>query len=89
MENHIGQKTYYRWEKEILAMASNELAAVATPVSLPPAPTFAEVPVQRPIQNSAPGGLIASIRVGKAKVDIYSGADADVVKALCQALKSC
>jgi hypothetical protein len=36
-----------------------------------------------------PKYAVASIRVGKAKVDLYSGADASVVKALCQALKSC
>ena len=85
MENHIGQKTYYRWEQEILSLASAELVPAPAPPSLPPAPTFTEVPVQPPAQRE----MIASIRIGKAKVDIYSGADADVVKALCQVLKSC
>ena len=40
MEHSVGQKTYYRWEKEILAMASTELAPVPTPAPLLPAATF-------------------------------------------------
>ena len=86
MDNHIGQKTYYRWEKEILETASTELAPAPTP--LPPT-TFAELPSPsaRPCSNQTE--MIASIRIGKARVDIYSGADANVVKALCQILKSC
>lgn len=89
MENHIGQKTYYRWEKEILSLSSAELVPVPAPPSLPPVPTFAEVPAQPPAQRAEQREMIASIRIGKAKADIYSGADADVVKALCQVLKSC
>lgn len=73
-------------------MASNELAPVPTPASSSvlslPSATFAEVPVQ-PVQQPSRAEIVASIRVGKAKVDIYSGADANVVKAFCQVLKSC
>ena len=86
MEHHIGQKTYYRWEKEILETASAQLPSI-TPAALSRT-TFAELPapaVQQPVQAE----MVASIRIGKAKVDIYSGADASVVKALCQILKSC
>lgn len=88
MEHSVGQKTYYRWEKEILAMVSTELAPVPTPAPLLPAATFTEIPVPS-IPQSAQAEMVASIRIGKAKVDIYSGADANVVKALCQVLKSC
>lgn len=94
IEHHVNQKTYYRWEKELLAMVSTELAPATSLVSAPapvlslPCATFAEVAVQ-PTQPSAPAEMVASIRIGKAKVDIYSGADASVVKALCQVLKSC
>lgn len=35
------------------------------------------------------GGVAASIQIGKGKADIYSGADAAVVRAICQVLKSC
>jgi len=46
------------------------------------ATTFAEVPAL-PAQPFKQAKIIASIRVGKAKVDLYSGADASVVKDLC------
>lgn len=88
IENHVNQKSYYRWEKEILAVATNELVPMPSQTPLLSSTTFAEVPVL-PAQQFKQAEIVASIRVGKAKVDIYSGADASVVKALCQALKSC
>ena len=33
--------------------------------------------------------MVASIQIGKGKADIYSGADAAVVRAICQVQKSC
>ena len=78
----------YRWEKEILATATNELVPMHGHSPSLSATTFAEVPAL-PAQPFKQAEIIASIRVGKAKVDLYSGADASVVKALCQALKSC
>lgn len=88
IENQVNQKSYYRWEKEILAAATNELVPMHSQTPSLSAATFAEVPAL-PAQPFKQAEIVASIRVGKAKVDIYSGADASVVKALCQALKSC
>jgi hypothetical protein len=42
---------------------------------------FAELPVPA-VQND----LVATVRIGEASLDVYSGADADVVAALCKAL---
>lgn len=84
-EHKISTKTYYRWEKEILSSAAGELVpAVSAPQ--PPA-TFVELPSQP--ERQAVGGVVASIQIGKGKADIYSGADAAVVRAICQVLKSC
>jgi len=88
IENQVNQKSYYRWEKEILAAATNELVPMHSQTPSLSATTFAEVPAL-PAQPFKQAEIVASIRVGKAKVDLYSGADASVVKALCQALKSC
>ena len=52
----------------------------------PPA-TFVELPSQ--LERQTGGRVIASIQIGKGKADIYSGADAAVVRAICQVLKSC
>ena len=48
-----------------------------------PAPEPAPVPASEPGQKT---GLIASIRVGNASLDIYDGADAEVVATLCKVL---
>lgn len=84
-EHNILTKTYYRWEKEILSSAAAELVpAVSAPQ--PPA-TFVELPSLP--ERQTVGGVAASIQIGKGKADIYSGADAAVVRAICQVLKSC
>ena len=84
-EHKISTKTYYRWEKEILSSAAGELVpAVSAPQ--PPA-TFVELP-SLPEQQTV-GGVVASIQIGKGKAYIYSGAEAVVVRAICQVLKSC
>ena len=84
-EHNISTKTYYRWEKEILSSATAELVpAVSSPQ--PPA-AFVELSPQPERQTG--GGMVASIQIGKGKVDIDSGADVAVVKAICQVLKSC
>ena len=78
-EHNISTKTYYRWEKEILSSAATELVPT---VSAPQPPAaFVELPSQPERQTG--GGVVAR------KVDIYSGADTAVVRAICQVLKSC
>ena len=77
--------TCYRWEKKILSSPATELVP---PVSAPQPPAaFAELPSQ--LERQTGGRVIASIQIGKGKADIYSGADATVVRAICQVLKSC
>ena len=84
-EHNISTKTYYRWEKEILSSAATELVPT---VSAPQPPAaFVELPSQPERQTGS--GVVASIQIGKGKADIYSGADAAVVRAICQVLKSC
>lgn len=46
---------------------------------------FYEVPVTSEGHESA----TATIRVGLFQADIYSGADAETIKAICQAMKTC
>ena len=84
-EPNISTKTYYRWEKEILSSAAAELVPTVS-APLPPA-AFVELPSQPERQTGS--RVVASIQIGKGKADIYSGADAAVVRAICQVLKSC
>ena len=77
-EQGVGYKTYYRWEREILQVASKEL--ILTSREEKAAPVFAELP--------APASSTEKdiVRVGDASLDVYSGADAEIVTALCRAL---
>ena len=90
-EHDIKPKTYYNWQKKVFAAmieqqktlvemteTQSRFVELSAPV-LEPAPPPAAEPGQK---NS----LIASIRVGNASLDIYAGADAEVVATLCRVL---
>ena len=89
-ENGTTTKTYYSWQKKVfefmveqqkLQLAEMRETEIGCFVELPAAP-------QQCTAHSA-GELVASVRIGSASVDLYAGAGADVVRALCTALKSC
>ena len=90
-EHNIRPKTYYNWQKKVFAAMIEQqkmLVEVTETQSrfaeLPaPAPEPAPIPASEPGQKT---GLIASIRVGNASLDIYDGADAEVVATLCRVL---
>ena len=90
-EHGINTKTYYTWQKKVFAAMIEQqkmLVEVTETQS-----RFAELPA--PVPEPTPGpeaepiqknGLVASIRVGNASLDIYDGADAEVVATLCRVL---
>lgn len=90
-EHDIRPKTYYNWQKKVFtAMIEQQKMLVEAPktqsrfAELPaPAPEPAPVPAAEPGQKNS---LVASIRVGHASLDIYAGADAEVVATLCRVL---
>ena len=91
-EHDIRPKTYYNWQKKVFAaMIEQQKTLIADDsesqsrfAELPaPAPEPAPVPAAEQRQKN---GLIASIRVGNASLDVYDGADAEVVAALCRVL---
>ena len=90
-EHNIKPKTYYNWQKKVFAaMIEQQKMLVEAPETQS---HFAELPAPAlepaPVPASEPGqktGLIASIRVGNASLDVYDGADAEVVAALCRVL---
>ena len=90
-EHDIKPKTYYNWQKKVFAAMIEQqkmLVEVAETQShfaeLPaPMPESTSVPAEEPIQKN---GLVASIRVGNAALDVYEGANAEVVTALCKVL---
>ncbi len=72
-KNGIHIKTYYYWHNKIHKMVSKQQSA------------FYEVPVTTEHQERT----AATIRVGLFQADIYTGADAETIKAICQAMKTC
>ena len=90
-EHDIRPKTYYNWQKKVFAtMIERQKTLVEAPETQS---RFAELsapaPEPTPVSAAEPGqktGLIASIRVGNASLDIYDGADAEVVATLCRVL---
>ena len=90
-EHNIKPKTYYNWQKKVFAaMIEQQKMLVEAPetrshfAELPaPMPETASVPAEEPIQKN---GLVASIRVGNAALDVYEGANAEVVTVLCKVL---
>ena len=74
-EHGINVKTYYNWQKKVFeAMVEEQQDG----------PRFARVSTQQPENNVA-----ATVRIGPASVDVYSGADAETVAAIVRALTVC
>ena len=90
-EHDIKPKTYYNWQKKVFAamIEQQKMQVEVTETQSRFAELPASAPEPAPIPASEPRqktGLIASIRVGNASLDIYDGADAEVVAALCRVL---
>ena len=80
-EQNIGYKTYYRWEREILQIAGKELTLTSREKIAKP--VFTELPA---LASTPEKRIVATVRIGAASVDVYSGADAELITALCRAL---
>ena len=83
------RKTYYRWEREVLGLVSEEMTKQETALQIQPnsmTPVFEEMPVPVPqIQADTPQ-VIASVRIGRSSVEVYQGASADIVAAIFKGL---
>lgn len=81
-------KTYYRWEREVLGLAGEQLSRTETALPIQPnsmTPVFAEIAPLTHAQTDAPQA-IASVRIGKTSVEVYQGAGADIVTAIFKGL---
>ena len=81
-EHDIKPKTYFNWQKKVFAaMIEQQRQQLEAPQE--PERRFAELPVP-----AAQNDLVATVRIGEASLDVYSGANADVVAALCKVLSN-
>ena len=79
----IDRKTYYRWEKEILAKASQQLA-VREQMDIP---AFIEVREEPRSERIREGAVAARLYTALGSLDIYAGADRETLRAVVEALK--
>lgn len=82
-------KTYYRWEREVLGLASEQLSRNEGLQQTQPnvmAPVFEELPVPATRIRTETPQIIASVRIGRSSVEVYQGANADIVTAIFKGL---
>ena len=88
-QHGISERKYHYWQKRVFDCAI--IQRESTTMAIQPqaeGPQFAELPAPQETLPETPV-TVASIRIGNAAVELYSGADPGMVKAICQALKSC
>ena len=73
-DHGLNVKTYYYWHNKIHKMVVQQQT------------TFYELPQQSAGNTGNPA---ATIRSSGLQVDIYSGTDAEMIQAICMALKKC
>ena len=78
----INASTYYRWERELLTTANQ------APCSGVPAVTFAELSEPEKMSRNV-SECCATLHIGSASLDIYSGCDAEQLKMLVELLRLC
>ena len=80
-EHDIKPKTYYNWQKKVFAAMIEQQRQMEE--AREPELRFLEVPAPS-VQNK----LVATVRIGEASLDVYSGANAEVVAVLCKVLSN-
>ena len=73
---------YYRWERELLTGVRRNGAPPSTAV------TFAELPASKQVSRNV-AERSATLRIGNASLDIYSGCDAEQLRLLVELLRLC
>lgn len=86
-ENGITPKTYYNWQKKVFEAMVEQQQLQMDENNTTDGICFAELSPSQAMQPTPE--IVASVRIGNAAVDFYSGADPAVIQALCQTLKPC
>ncbi len=85
-EHGIKPKTYYNWQKKVfaamIAQQQAELSDMAPRLAGLPPP----VEETQPVAAEKQADLVASVRIGNASLEVYGGASAEIVSALCRVL---
>ena len=74
--------TYYRWERELLTGVRRNGTPPSTTV------TFAELPAPNQVSRNV-AERCATLHIGSASLDIYSGCDTEQLKMLVELMRLC
>lgn len=91
-ENGFSTKTYYTWQKKVFAaLVEREKLQLNEAPDSAERTRFVELPApeRMPAPYTEPPKLAASIRMGSTSIDLYAGADPEIVKMLSRVLRSC
>ena len=85
-EHNVKPKTYYNWRKKVFAAMLAQQQTERSNASV----RFAELPPptgeKQPTTAEKQPALVASIRIGDTSLEVYGGASAEIVSALCKVL---
>ena len=81
-EREITTATYYRWERELLAVANTEINTAKDA-----AITFVELPTAQQQRNVSERA--ATIRLGSVSIEIYNEVSPELLKVMLSTLQSC
>ena len=81
-QEEINAATYYRWERELLALAETELCSSVSAVR------FAELPAPKQVSRNV-AERSATLHIGNVSLDIYPGCDTEQLKMLVELLRLC
>ena len=79
---NVSKGTYYRWERELLTGVRRNGTPPSTTV------TFAELPAPKQVSRNV-AERCATLHIGSASLDIYSGCNAEQLKMLVELLRPC
>ena len=79
-QERINATTYYRWERELLALAETEPCLSVSAVR------FAELPTPKQVSRNV-AERSATLHIGNASLDIYPGCDTEQLKMLVKLLR--
>lgn len=91
-QHGIAERRYHYWQKRVFERAVQQKAE-STAMGLPEERTTRFVELSEPQEGNcyaqSAGKVVASIRIGEGTIDIYPWTEPDVVKLLCQVLRTC
>lgn len=84
-ERNLSTKTYYRWEKRVVQEGAIKKEDMKLPVPQPT--TFVEIPHIQQLNlertdTKTRRNVAATVKWGEAEIDIYEGADTEIIATL-------